>query len=363
MKTLIANALKLATVAATTAIAFAQPFYTLVELPTPFGYDFAGPSKINDQGFVVGSASGAKDPNGSAVVWKNGTVQVLGKLDKGISSLATAINAKGTIVGEGDDGDYRPLGWILSGGKLVNFFSNNGGNTHPLNINDSGDIGGYYIKGFDSQWRGAIWKVNAKDPRKSTLIDLPVLPGGDPTTASSVPWAFNQSMQAAGYSMNSAIGQRAAFWNNDATHSIVDLGVFGYDWSSLANGLNDIGQAVGSSHPPFGSRAVLWHNDPAHTAFELPLLPGDNYGSASLINNDGVIVGFSAYNEPGTWNTGPSELVIWIDGQVYDAQSVVRETADGWHIDQISSINNLGQLAGLATSNGVMHGIILNPIH
>ena len=53
-------------------------------------------------------------------------------------------------------------------------------------------------------------------------------------------------MQAAGYSMNSAIGQRAAFWNNDATHSIVDLGVFGYDWSSLANGLNDIGQAVGS---------------------------------------------------------------------------------------------------------------------
>ncbi len=154
-----------------------------------------------------------------ATVWKNGTVQVVGKLDKGVSSVATAINSKGTVVGEGDDGDYRPLGWIQSGGKLVNFFSNNGGNTHTLAINDAGQIGGFYVKGFSSQWRGAIWTVDAKDPRKSTKIDLSVLPGGDPTTASSVPSAFNQSMRkAAGYSANSEIGQRASLqWKNDGS--------------------------------------------------------------------------------------------------------------------------------------------------
>jgi uncharacterized membrane protein len=362
MNSLISNTLKLAAIAASTCAAFAQPFYTLTPLATPAGYQSSVPYRINDQGYVVGYASSPADPNGAATVWKGGVPQVLGKLDKGISSVATAVSSKGVVVGDGDDGDYRPLSWIYSGGKLVNFFSNNGGNTHALAINDSGDVGGYYIKGFSSQWRGAVWKINAKDPRKSTMITLPVLPGGDPTTASSVPWAFNQSMQAAGYSSNSEIGQRAAFWNNDAAHTLVDLGVFEWDWSSLANGINDIGQAVGSSHPPFGSRAILWHNDAAHTAFELPLLPGDNYGSAELINNAGTIVGFSAYGEPGTWNISPSQTVIWINGQVYDIQSIVRESADGWQINQISSINNLGQMSGLATLNGVMRGVILNPI-
>jgi hypothetical protein len=357
MKALIITALALSTSAA-----FAQPFYTITELPVPAGYQSSVPYQINDQGYVVGDSVRAGDSGETATVWKGGTVQILGRLDKGTYSIATAINSKGVTAGDGDDGDGRPLPWVISGGKLVNFFSNNGGNTHALAINDAGEIGGYYIKGFSGQWMGAIWKVNAKDPRKSTKIDLPVLPGGDPTTASSVPWAFNKSMQAAGYSANSTIGQRAAFWNNDATHSIVDLGVFEYDWSSIANGMNDIGQVVGSSHPPFGSRAILWHNDAAHSAFELPLLPGDNYGSAQLINNDSTIIGWSALSEPGTWNVGPSQLVIWIDGQVYDIQSVVQETTDGWHIDQITSINNLGQLAGLATRDGVLHAIVLNPL-
>jgi hypothetical protein len=174
--------------------------------------------------------------------------------------------------------------------------------------------------------------------------------------------AFDQSMQGVGYCGDFNVGQRAVFWNNDAAHSIVNLGVFGSDWTSDASGLNDIGQTVGASYPPFSSRAILWNNDAAHTAFELPLLPGDNYGSAKLINNQSTIIGMSAVNEPGTWNVSPSSLVIWVGGQVYDIQSLVREAADGWRIVEIYSINNLGQLAGLASKDGVLHGVILNPI-
>ena len=183
----------------------------------------------------------------------------------------------------------------------MNFFSNNGGNTRPVAINDAGDISGYYIKsgsGSTSAWRGAIWKVDARDPRKSTKVDLPLLPSADPLSASAIPFAFNKSNEAAGWAADSAIGQHAAFWKGDAAHTIVDLGVFGSDWSSVANSLNDLGQVVGSSHPPFGSRPVLWHNDPAHTAYELPLLPGHNYGSADLINGQGIMVGSSAASEP-----------------------------------------------------------------
>jgi uncharacterized membrane protein len=361
MNTLISNTLKLAALAITTSAALAQPFFTLTELSVPAGYDFSAPYKINDQGYVVGFSE--KGSNGEvATVWKNGAPQVLGRLDKGTYSIAMAVNSKGTVVGDGDDGDYRPLSWILSGGKLVNFFSNNGGNTHALAINDAGIVGGFYLKGFSSTWRPAIWKIDAKDPRKSIKTDLPLLPGSDLTTTSSESRAFNQSMQAVGYCANSTVGQRAVFWNSDAAHTIVDLGVFSFDWSSDANSLNDLGQAVGSSHPPFSSRAILWNNDAAHTAYELPLLPGDNYGSAQLINNQATIVGSSSLSEPGTWNIDHTAIVIWINGQIYDLQSVVRETADGWNIVQISSINNLGQLAGLATKDGVTRGVILNPI-
>jgi uncharacterized membrane protein len=337
----------------------AQPRFTLQELPVPAGYDETVAQQINDQGYVVGFSSRANDRQPTATVWKDGTVKLLGRLKNGTYSSATAINSKGVVVGDGDDGDGRPLGWVTSGSQIINFFSNNGGNTRPIAINDKGEIGGYYVKGFSSQWRGAMWTVDAKDPRKSTLLTLPILPGGDSTTASAISFAFNKSNQAAGWSANSAIGQHAVLWNNDATHSIVDLGVFGSDWSSVANSLNDLGQVVGSSHPPAGSRPVLWHNDPAHTAFELPLLPGDNYGSAQLINNDATMIGFSAYGEPGTRNVGPSRSVIWIEGEVYDLQSIVDQSAPGWVISQISSINNLGQLAGLAMRNGLARAVVL----
>jgi uncharacterized membrane protein len=206
-----------------------QPSYFLTELPTPAGYDFSTPAQINDQGFVAGASSRGSDQ--VATVWKGGTAQLLGKLNHGTYSAANAISSTGVVAGEGDDGDSRPLGLVTSQGKLVNFYSNNGGNTHPIAINDSGLIGGYFIKGFDSQWRGGIWQIDAKDPRKSTLTTLPILPTGDPATTSAVSSAFNKNMQAAGYCMNSAIGQRAVFWNSDAAHTIVDLGVFGSDWS------------------------------------------------------------------------------------------------------------------------------------
>jgi len=158
------------------------------------------------------------------------------------------------------------------------------------------------------------------------------------------------------------ISQHATFWKNDAAHTIVDLGVFGSDWSSVASDLNDLGQVVGTSLPPFGNRPVLWHNDAAHTALELSLPPGDNFGSARLINNEGTIVGDSAASESGTWNVTPSKIVIWVGGIVYDLQSLIAASAPDWTISEILDINNLGQLCGHATHNGQTHAIVLTQV-
>jgi hypothetical protein len=342
------------------ATASAQPAYFVTELPVPAGYESSAPYQINDQGFVAGSSM--RGSNQVATVWKGGAAQLLGKLDKGTYSNATAINSSGVATGDGDDGDGRPLGWMTSGGKLVNFFSNNGGNTRPIAITDTGIIAGYYIKGFDSNWRGAIWKIDAKDPRKSTKTDLPLLPGADPLKDSAISFAFNKNLEAAGWASNAQIGQHAVFWKSDAAHSIVDLGVYDSDWTSVANSLNDLGQVVGSSHPPSGSRPVLWQNDAAHTAVALPFLAGDNFGDAQLINTSGTIIGWSAVSEPGTWNVGPSRLVLWNSGVAYELQSLLVPSSADWTINSVMSVNNRSQMAALATRNGVMRAVVLNPL-
>lgn len=345
---------------ASVAAVVAQPRLVLQELAIPAGYDETGAAQINDQGYVAGSASRLNgDP--VATIWKDGTVKALGKLKDGTYSTATAINSKGVAVGDGDDGDGRPLGWITSGSSLVNFFSNNGGNTRPIAITDSGVVAGYVVKGFTSPWRGAIWKIDAKDPRKSTMTTLPVLPGADPVNAQAISWAFNKSLQGAGWSDGpTGTGQRAVFWNNDVAHTAVNLGVFGNDWTSEASGINDLGQVVGTSHPPFGNRAVLWHNDAAHTIFELPLLPGHNFGSARLINNAGTIIGWSGYDEPGTWNSSDQRMVIWVEGVPYDLVSLVDQaTANGWTVVDVSSINNLGQMTATAMRDGMFKAVVL----
>jgi uncharacterized membrane protein len=351
----------LAGVVACAATALAEPHYALTELATPAGCDFSVAWQINDQGYVAGYSNRLAAPAGfTATIWKNGTPTMLGRLKDGTYSMATAINSKGIAAGEGDDGDGRPLGCVSSGSKLVNFFSNNGGNTHPVAINEAGDtVSGYYIN-FSGTWRGAIWKIDPKDPRKSVKTDLPIEPGAPTANASAIPFAFNKSNEAAGWYANSS-GQHAAFWKSDAAHTLVDLGVFGSDWSSEASDLNDLGQVVGCSHPPFGSRPTLWNNDAAHTAYELPLLPGDNYGNATLINNQGTMVGWSAASEPGTWNVTPGRIVVWVGGIVYDLQSLVDATAPGWKISQIMDVNNLGQLCGIAMRDGVTRAVVLTP--
>ena len=80
----------------TAAVAFAEPRYTLTELPTPAVYEFSVAYHINDQGFVAGASTRPNDPKGMvATVWKNGASSLLGQLKDGTYSLASAINSKG----------------------------------------------------------------------------------------------------------------------------------------------------------------------------------------------------------------------------------------------------------------------------
>ncbi len=342
--------------------ACAQPRYAVIDLGVLPAHAGSAAVGLNDSSDVAGY-SGA-----DAFVWHAGRMNNLGRLPGGTFSMATSINARGVTVGDGDTGNGRPQSWVTTPTGLYNFFPNNGGNTHAVRINESGAICGYYTKSLSgnvSSWRGSIWTPDPKDPRKYKQTDLPIIVGLDPkfkgTTA--LPFAFNQSGQAAGYAVNEVIGQHGCFWNNDAAHSIVDLGTFPSDWSSIATSINDLGQVAGESHPAFGSRPVVWDNNAAHTPIALPLLGADNYGSATAINNLGHVLGWSAVSEPGTWNVGPSRLVIWRDGSVFALQTLLDPASGaGWMLTATSAINNAGQIAANADFNGTSHAVLLTPL-
>jgi probable HAF family extracellular repeat protein len=344
--------------------ASAQPQYTVTDIGKLPGTDLSVANCINDNGDVAGACNSAAI-NQVAFLWRNGVGSNLGKLPGGTFSYASAINSAGVVVGDGDTGDGRPQSWVTTPSGLYNFFPNNGGNTHAIAINNAGVICGYYTKSLSgnvSSWRGAIWAVDPKDPTRYRETDLPVIPGNNSKYTSAIPFAFNQYGQAAGWAVNDIIGQHASFWYNDAKHSIVDLGVFPGDWSSIAWGMNDLGQVVGESHPPGGSRPVLWNNDAAHSPFALPLLAGDNYGVASKINNWGHILGSSAASDALTGTVGPARLVIWRDGGVFEIQGLLDAALAGWTITAATGINNVGQISGFGTFNGETHGFILTPV-
>jgi hypothetical protein len=85
--------------------------------------------------------------------------------------------------------------------------------------------------------------------------------------------------------------------------------------------------------------------------------------SPTVINNFGEILGSSAASEPGTWNVSPARPVVWIGGQVFDLQaSLDAATGEGWTIASASAINNLGQIAGSGTHNGLARAFLLAPI-
>jgi uncharacterized membrane protein len=351
---------------AAAAAAHAQARYAVTDLGVLPGYTSCSATALNDTGGVVGVCSTVSNPNDQmAFSWRAGTLSAVGRLRDGQYSGATGINAQGTLTGVGDTGNFRPQGWVTSPRGLVNFFPNNGGNTLSLFVADAGWIGGYYTKSMGgpvSSWRGAIWTQDAKDPRKFRTANLPVLPGGiDPASVSSLPSAFNQRGQAAGYATNDQIGQHAVFWNADQARSIVDLGTVDGDGTSLAFGLNDLGQVVGSSHPPFGSRAVMWGNDAARTATVLPPLPGDNYGRATAINNAGHTIGVSYYGTPGTWDATPERAVVWRDGTVVDLLAAL----DGAGPSSLvaNDINEGGQIAGSALIGGAWRPVLLTPLN
>lgn len=337
----------------------AQTSYVVKEIGVLPGFVSGVATSVNDAGDMTGYCSLAvSNFNDMGFVVRKGILSAVGKLPKkGTYSFATFIHpTTGVVVGSADTGDSRPQGLVKKGTAApVNVFPNNGGNTHALRVDTAGQVYGYFIGGGSTSWQGGVWTPN---PKKAGTYTQTIMGGN------GIPMAFNANGQATGYTTAAGQSNTATFWTHVAPRPMQVLPSLPEFWSSLGNGLNDLGDVVGDGHPPFSSIPVKWTATPAgYVVNTLPVLPGHNYGSATAINTRGEILGTSYYGTPGTWDViGPVTLIVWRQGIPYPVQqSLDPVTGAGWNILSMAGLNNVGQIAATGTKNGVTRALLLTP--
>jgi probable HAF family extracellular repeat protein len=356
------TATSLACIALLTAVPVAAqtPSYQVTEIGDSSLVTPCVATALNDAGITGGSCAQAVTATINAASWNRGVKTNLGMLPNGHYALATAINSLGVTVGDADAGDWQPRPFVTYNGRLLNIDPSGGANMRAIGIMDDGTIFGNYAKGLSgntSAWSAVYYLPEPGKPDRYRRYELPRVAGGDSKSNGVYANASNKSGQVAGMVQNSLVGQRGAFWNNDAAHTVVTLQPLEGGSQSIAWGINDLGQAVGGSWTPFvGDRAVMWNNDAAHTPIDLGVLPGDISSTAIAANAAGQVIGVSV--------SPANERRAFLSqaGAMLDLASLIAPEDGAWTIQQVFAINNSGQILAVGIGNGRVASLLLTPV-
>ncbi len=238
-------------------------------------------------------------------------------------------------------------------------------------INDTGDVGGYYRPRTASYNRPALWD-------DGLLVPAHMLPGGAEGQVRSL--SDELDWVGVGFSATSVTGgpnqNRATMWNKNGTikHNLGTLATTTEFVSSVANDVNKHQQVVGVSGTDGGvSRAFLWQdgqpmqnlgtlggaseawgiNDLTHVvgasnnmAFywssATGMIPvGSSNTSAAAINNSDVICGVKLGR--AAVGFGPSEPMVQLS-------TLLTPDSTGWTLYNANDINERWQIVGVGTN-------------
>jgi len=251
----------------------------------------AVPEHLNDNGEIAGTES--INQNIYYGVYWNSTGQAFGLpqlagADPSYGSRHTkahGINSLGQIVGAGKDTVNFYLHAILwqnkdTPGQDLGFLGKGAyvDYSEAYGINDLGHVVGNSALG--SATRGFLW-------RDGSMINLAALSGtaSEGTSASAV----NNKGLAVGKSNLYPVSWKYDFANSSSTPVIQQLPIPSGFFSAQPTAVNDFADIAGyAGSPNIDAHAILWRNG---QAIDLGVWPGGHYSVANGINNLGQIVG------------------------------------------------------------------------
>src|SRR2546426_986044 len=279
------------------------PPYPIRDLGAPPGDVISWGTAINDAGHVAGHSIGSD--SGIWVIrvflWNNGTFQVLPGLG-GTETFALGINEADDVVGYGYNASGLSRAILWQNGNPTDLGTLGGTESGAYGINDRGQVVGWSYNATGQQ-HAFLWD-------QGNMTDLGTLPGGSFSTAN----AINEAGQVVGAGDVASGVVHAFLWQSG---TMTDLG------PGSANGINDVGQVVGTS----GSHAALWENGG---------MVDLGWGSASSINHAGQIVGYSV-------GSGEIHGFLWYHGNATDLGTSPNDTSS-----QAVGINRDGHAVGFS---------------
>lgn len=277
-----AAAIAVNTSTATPAYATGSSLQYTEEFLGGLGGAFSFSVAINDSGQVAGyGTTGTGQTN--AFLWSpSAGMTDLGILPGDYSSLATALNAAGEVVGDSQvvqNGRIVGLAcwaWTAASG-MVSIDDFGDPTCYPVGVNSSGEVAGY-IANQAGTYSAFVWTPTTGTSVIGTL-------GGQNSIAAGI----NDAGEVVGRSQTAQGAYHAFSWT--AAAGIVDLGTLGGQTSS-ATAINGAGQIAGYAATVGGD------NDPAAwlgttAAIDLGTLGGTT-GTPAAISDSGEIVGSSA---------------------------------------------------------------------
>lgn len=316
----------------------AAPAYRITNLGVLPGDSVSVATDLNNHGEVVGTTGSAS--SGRAFIWRGGVMTELAPLPaESDNSAPYAINDHGQVIGQ-----YRQV----NGGSSAGF------------LWDSGTVSSI---GLAFELNNAGQSVGASDtsPTQAMLWDgtTATVLGALPSTTGTVAWDINESGRVVGHGVRAGGSYTALLWENGNTTEIGDLAGGAYD--SIAAGINDLGQVVGTgtvatSAGGSASHAFLWDRG---VMTDLGDLPGGNDLSVGLdINNAGQVVGYSSadFIDHG---------FLWDLGTMFDLNMLIDDADPLKSVTEIRmaySINDRGQIAGWAIIQGQGRAVLLSPV-
>ena len=408
-----------------------HPKYKLIEIGT-----FGGPNSVynvftrigRNDGTFVGAANTAETDRFApdcfdlescfvqhAWMWSGGSLIDLGVLRDGYSSYTNAVNSRGLIVGQSQNGEFDPLtgtpvlylATVWDHGNTKNLGTLGGGNSIAIAATDNNFVMGAAengvvdhsgMPGFDgvSQIRAFGWRgedifdlgtLGGEDAFPSDMNNLGDVVGDSTTTlvpnsdgiipVHSFLWSKGKMRDlgtlggnfcsAGSINNRDQVAGTCSLAGDQTWHPFLwqggkmsDLGSLGGSYA-VGEWINEAGDVIG-----YGPRAgddVLIYAFVSHdgTMTDLGTLPGDNSSNAFGINNKGQVVGQSWFFDGQ--NTTQSHAFLWEKGgPMVDLNTLVSPSSD-LNLFEADFITDRGDIVARGlTSNGDVHTAILIPV-